>query len=78
MAVHSCDASGDDTAKFSKMMGPGQIDVSIRQALQLLWMIMPEDRKTVDEVEKEFRRLAERALKDLREDATAFRRDKNA
>ncbi|HEV8379326.1 MAG TPA: hypothetical protein VGP99_10790 [Tepidisphaeraceae bacterium] len=54
------------------MMGPGHVDHFVRQSIQQLWMVLPEGRRTVDEVEKQFRRIVDRALKDLREDATAF------
>jgi len=36
-------------------------------------MMLPANRKTVDDVEKEFRRIADRALKNLREDSDSFR-----
>jgi hypothetical protein len=55
-----------------KMFGPGQVDQSIRQAIQMCWMALPERKKSVDELEKEFRRIVDRAFKDLREDADAF------
>jgi hypothetical protein len=58
--------------KMRQMFGPGHVDEQIRQVIHLCWMMLPEDRKTVDELEKQFRRIVERALKDLREDATQF------
>ena len=63
-------SEGDpDHEKIRAFMGPGQIDASVRQTLQMLWMIMPPDRRNVDAVEQEFRRVVDRALRDLREDA---------
>jgi hypothetical protein len=56
------------------MMGPGHVDQFVRQAISQLWMVLPEGRRTVDEVEKQFRRIVDRALKDQREDAAAFRK----
>ncbi len=53
-------------------MGPGQVDQQIRQAIQLAWMMLPDDRKNVAEVERVIRQLVERALKNLREDADSF------
>jgi len=73
MHISKCEGSSEGFKKFTEMMGPGQVDVSIRHALQMLWMSMPEDKKNVDDVEREFRRLADRALRDLREDSQAFR-----
>lgn len=73
MALHFSEGDSEELKKVADMMGPGLIDASLRQTLQMLWMIMPEDKKNVDEVEREFRRLADRALRDLREDFEAFR-----
>ena len=74
MATHF-NNSGEDGPDFERMrgfLGPGQIDASIRQTLQMLWMAMPADKKNMDAVEHEFRRLVDRALRDLREDSEAF------
>jgi hypothetical protein len=58
--------------KMRGMFGPGQLDQQIRQAIHIGWMMLPEDRKTVDELEKQFQRIVDRAFKDLRDDAEAF------
>lgn len=55
-----------------EMMGPHSVDHVVRQAITLCWMILPEDKKSIHAVESEIRRIVDRALKDLREDATAF------
>jgi len=55
-----------------RMFGPGQVDALIRQAIHICWMMLPDDKKTVDELEKQFRRIVDRAIRDLREDADAF------
>jgi hypothetical protein len=44
----------------------------IRQVICLCRLMLPEEKRTVACVEAEVRRLVERALKDLRDDATAF------
>ena len=54
------------------MFGPGQVDQTVRQALHLCWMMLPDDKKTADEAERQFRRIVDRALRDLREDNEAF------
>lgn len=54
------------------MFGPGHVDQHVRAAIQLGWVMLPEDGKTVDELERQFRRIMDRAIKDLREDAEAF------
>ena len=65
----------DDPEAMKKMralFSPSQVDQSVRHAIQMCWMMLPEKGKTVDELEKQFRRIVDRAVKDLREDAKAF------
>lgn len=67
--------SNDDpeaTNKMRAMFGPGQVDQQVRAAIQTCWMMLPDESKTVDELERQFRRMVDRAIKDLRDDATAF------
>jgi len=52
--------------------GPEQVDTQIRGAIQTCWMMLPPNRKNVDGVEKEIRRIVDRALRDLREDSQSF------
>jgi hypothetical protein len=52
--------------------GPGAADHALRQALAMCWAILPDNRKNVAEAETELRRLVERAIRDLREDAQSF------
>lgn len=53
-------------------MGPLMVDQAIRQAITHCWMALPEEKQSTDNVEKEILRLVQRALKDLKEDASAF------
>jgi len=62
----------EDGGKLRSMFGPGQIDAQIRQAIHLCWLMLPDDRKTTAELEKQIRRVVDRALQDLHEDADAF------
>lgn len=62
----------DDHGKMRSMLGPGHVDQLVRQAIQMCWMMLPEDRKTADELEKQFRRIVDRAINDTRDDAKAF------
>ena len=62
----------DTVDRMRDMFGPGQVDQAIRQAIQSCWMMLPKDQKTIDELEKQIRRIFERALKAVREDADAF------
>jgi hypothetical protein len=58
--------------RMRSFMGPGQVDQQIRQAIQFAWMMLPDDRKNVAEVERVIRAMVDRALKNYREDAEAF------
>jgi hypothetical protein len=58
--------------KMRAMFSPIQVDQTVRQGIQMCWMMLPEKGKSIDELEKQFRRIVERALKDLKEDAKAF------
>ncbi len=67
--------SGDDPNagdNFRKMFGPDQIDQQIRQAIRFCWMMLPDEKRSVDEVERQVRRIVDRALRDLREDFDSF------
>ncbi len=54
------------------MFGPGAVDQAIRSAIQICWMGLPKEKKNIDEVEQQIRRLVDRALKNAREDASEF------
>lgn len=60
--------------KMREVFGPGHVDQSVRAAIQACRITLPKERRTVDEVEKEIRRLMERALSNLREDVASFGR----
>ncbi len=60
-----------DFDKIRGMMLP-HVDQGIRHAVSLCWTTLPADRRSADEVEKEIRRIVDRAIRDLRDDATAF------
>jgi hypothetical protein len=55
-----------------EMMGPAAVDQMIRQAISHCWMILPPEKKNVESVSTEVRRVVERALTNLREDAESF------
>ena len=61
------------SGRMRDMFGPGQVDQQIRQAIQFCWMMLPEEQRTVEELEKQMRRIFDRAIKDLREDVYAFK-----
>lgn len=55
-----------------EMFGPLGVDQAIRQAITQCWMMLPESERSPERVEKEIRRLVQRALEDMKEDAVAF------
>ena len=60
------------TKRLRAFFNPQQVDRQIRQAIQFCWLMLPPEKKNVDEVEKEIRRIVDRALRDLREDSQGF------
>ena len=73
MAFSSC-SSGDssDRKEMRDMFGPQAVDQGIKQAISMCWMMLPKEKKNPDAVAAEIRRIVERALADLKEDAQAF------
>lgn len=76
MHVHDSHMNPDDAEKAAEsmrsMMGPQAVDQAIGQAISTCWMILPDDKKTIENVEAEIRRIVDRALANLKEDARAF------
>jgi hypothetical protein len=58
--------------KQRAFFGPHMVDQQVRQAISCCWMSLPADKQDVEHVAAEMRRILERALDDLREDAAAF------
>jgi hypothetical protein len=67
---------GSGEERMAEFFGPSQVDQFVRQAIQFCWMALPKERRNSDEVEKQFRRIVDRAFKDMREDNEAFGRAK--
>ena len=65
---------GDEDPMMHDYFGPTQVDQFVRQAIQMCWMALPKGRKNPDELEKQLRRIVDRALKDFREDSEQFGR----
>lgn len=61
---------------YERMFGPGQVDQNIRQAIHLCWMMLPDERKNLDALEREIRRVVDRALQDFRNDYHVFQAKK--
>jgi uncharacterized protein with von Willebrand factor type A (vWA) domain len=58
--------------QMREFLSPTQIDHFMRQAIQFCWMALPKEKRNVDEVERQIRRLVDRALHDLPEDFDEF------
>jgi hypothetical protein len=69
---------GATAEQLAELFGPGQADQLLRQAMQFCWMALPENRRNAEELERQMRRLVDRALKDFREDKKAFGRSPKA
>jgi hypothetical protein len=61
-----------DEESLRTMFGPQAVDQAVRQAISMCWMALPKDRRSVDAVTAEIRRIVERALANLKEDEAAF------
>ncbi len=57
-----------DLSRMTELMGPSMVDRQLRQAMDLCWMSLPPERRTVDHLDKEMERLLARAIENLRED----------
>ena len=51
------DPEGSDRVR--SLMGPGQVDQQIRQAIHFAWMMLPDDKKNVAEVERVIRQMVD-------------------
>ena len=58
--------------KFRQQFPPEFIDNMLRSAIRGAWMILPKEKKTIDEVEKQIRRMVDRAFRDMRDDFDNF------
>ena len=77
MVVESTTKRGDAEKAVEQMadfFGPQQIDQFVRQAVHCCWVSLPKGKRNPEELEKQMRRIVERALRDFREDFVAFGR----
>lgn len=72
MAFFPNDSTEPSADKMLELLGPGALDAQIRHTIQLCWLLLPKERRTLDEVESEFRRVLDRIFKTMREDKTAL------
>ena len=78
MAAYSCvtaessGGEGDPKKAMRDMFGPAGVDQLIRAAISTCWKMLPPEKKNHETVAAEIRRIMERALSNLKEDAKAF------
>ncbi|MGA2254913.1 MAG: hypothetical protein ABSG53_09640 [Thermoguttaceae bacterium] len=73
MSMQSFDPDDERRAeRFHQFFRPDLIDSQIRTAIGGAWMILPKEKRTVDEVERLIRRMVDRAFRDMREDLESF------
>jgi hypothetical protein len=73
MAMASFDSKDPESLKrIRAFFSPQQVDQQIRQAIQFCWMALPPEQQNVEEVEKQIRRIVDRALRDFKEDSASF------
>lgn len=53
-------------------LGPASVDTMVREAIRLCWLLLPVTRNKPEDVALEIRRIVDRALRDLSEDAKSF------
>jgi hypothetical protein len=61
----------ESLAKFRAYAIP-LVDQQLRGTIAMIWTALPPERRNLIEVEKEFRRLVDRTIDNLRADASAF------
>ena len=61
-----------DNGGDAGFINPAHMDHLVRQLIQVCWMALPKQRRTVAEVERQVKRLVDRALRDLHEDRREF------
>jgi len=64
--------SSRPNASAWQVAGPVLLDQAIRQSIRHCWIMMPLEKKNVAAVSAEIRRVVERALVDLEQDASDF------
>ena len=81
MAAYFSHSGGGDESEESRtqrmeamrdMFSPAQVEQTIGSAISICWMMLPAEKKNVATVIAEMRRIFERSMKNLEEDAAAF------
>ena len=60
------------TSEERPLVSPNDPDQHVRHAIKSCWAVLPEEIRNVDEVERQIRRIVDRALRDFRDDFEEF------
>jgi hypothetical protein len=77
MAHYAFDPNDDESLDKNRgnmqgFLSPAMVDQQLRQAIQFCWMMLPREKRNVDELERQIRHLVDRAFANLREDEQTF------
>jgi hypothetical protein len=80
MAAFSHFSEGSDDEETRKkqmeamrgMFSPAQVEQAVGQAISMCWMMLPPEKKNVGALVEEMRRIFERSIKNLQDDARSF------
>ena len=67
------DDDEDPEEQMRRMITPEMIDHQVRAAVKACRASLPKDRRNPDEVQRQMRRLLDRAIRAMREDEEAWR-----
>ena len=57
-----------DSEKMAHLLGPAAVDQLLLNTVEMCWIALPPDSRSLDELEKEMRHLLDRAFRNMRED----------
>ncbi|MCA9139052.1 MAG: hypothetical protein KDB00_19905 [Planctomycetales bacterium] len=66
----SDDEGGDE--ELREFLSAGQVDQTVRHAIQSCWMALPKGRRSTDELKRQLNRMIDRAIEDMEEDRKEF------
>jgi len=65
------DPDDEENKKMMACLPPGYAETLFRNCVQTCWMSLPAERRNIDELEREMRRIVDRVFKHMREDDQA-------
>jgi uncharacterized protein with von Willebrand factor type A (vWA) domain len=58
--------------QMREFLSAGQVDQTVRHAIQSCWMALPKDKRNADELKRQLNRMIDRAIRDMDEDRQEF------